>query len=65
MDRRETPRLRIDLSTQSAEERSCSFFSILVGDLGPISVAVAPGQPTFTTMVLMVKEGSSARPRLK
>jgi len=27
--------------------------------------AVAPGQPTFTTMDLMVKEGSSARPRLR
>ena len=30
-----------------------------------ISAAVAPGQATFTIIVLIVKEGSSARPRLK
>src|SRR5262249_15380520 len=44
---------------------SCSFFSILSATCVCISAAVAPDQETFTTMVLMVKEGSSARPSLR
>ncbi len=56
---------RVKLRRLSRPGSSCSLRSIRSVTCCSVSSIVAPGQAACTTIVLMVKDGSSLRPRLK
>jgi hypothetical protein len=53
---------RVRLRSVSTPGNSCSLRSIRSVTCWAVSSSVAPGQAACTTMVLMVKAGSSLRP---
>ena len=54
---------RVMVSTRSYQRNSWSLFSSGSATRSCISWAVAPGHTAVTVSTLIVKEGSSARPR--